>query len=266
LLYFFAASIYSTLEPTIFKDLFSNHSKDYVRSKPNYPRSLFDFLVGLVHRRNLAWDCATGNGQAAVLLSEYFDEVMASDASKEQIDNALPKENIRYAVFPAERTNLADDSVDLITVAQALHWFDLNDFYKEATRVLRENDSHNANASGVIAAWAYGLHSISGEIDNTIHSLYEDILGPYWSKERKIVEDKYQSIPFLFEEIEAPVFKMELDWSLSQLTGYLYTWSSVQKFIHKNNSDPIKQIYNDLAAVWAQRNTSHKKRVVWPIY
>ena len=266
MLYFFAASIYSTLEPTIFKDLFSNHSKNYVRSRPNYPRSLFDFLVGLVYRRNLAWDCATGNGQAAVLLSEYFDEVMASDASKEQIDNALPKNNIRYAVFPAERTNLADDSVDLITVAQALHWFDLNDFYKEATRVLRKNDSHNANASGVIAAWAYGLHSISGEIDNIIHSLYEDILGPYWSKERKIVEDKYQSISFPFEEIEAPVFKMELDWSLSQLTGYLYTWSSVQKFIHKNNSDPIKQIYNDLVAVWAQRNTSHKKRVVWPIY
>ena len=211
MLYFFAASIHSTLGPTIFKDLFSNHSKDYVRSRPNYPRSLFDFLAGLVQRRNLAWDCATGNDQAAIILSEYFDEVIASDASKEQIGNALRKTNIRYAVFPAEGTNLADGSIDLITVAQTLHWFDINDFYNEATRVLRKNDSGNANASGVIAAWAYGLHSISGEIDNVIHSLYEDILGPYWSEERKIIEDKYQSLAFPFEEIEAPVFKIELD-------------------------------------------------------
>jgi hypothetical protein len=194
------------------------------------------------------------------MLSEYFDEVIASDASKEQIGNALPKTNIRYAEFPAERTNLADGSIDLITVAH------INDFYKEATRVLRKKDSRNANASGVIAAWAYGLHSISGEIDNIIHSLYEDILGPYCSKERKIVEDRYQSLPFPFEEIEAPVFKIELDWNLSELMGYLYTWSSVQEFIHKNNSDPIKQIYNDMAALWGESNSSLKKRVVWPIY
>lgn len=265
-IYFFAASIHSTLDPTIFKDLFSNNSKNYVSSRPNYPRSLFDFLVGLVQRRNLAWDCATGNGQAAIILSEYFDEVIASDASKEQIANALPKTNIRYAVFPAERTSVADDSIDLITVAQALHWFDVNDFYKEATRVLRKNDRPNANENGVIAAWAYGLQSISWEVDNIIHSLYEDILGPYWSKERKIVEDKYQGLPFPFEEIEAPVFKIELDWNLTELMGYLYTWSCVQEFIHRNNSDPIKQIYNDLSAVWGGRNSSHKNRVVWPIY
>jgi SAM-dependent methyltransferase len=250
------------LKPTKFKDLFSNNSKEYASSRPQYPTSLFEFLVGLVRHRNLAWDCATGNGQAAVVLSQYFEQVIASDASKEQIKNAEPRNNIRYEIFPAERTNIDDSRVDLITIAQALHWFNLDDFYKEAKRVLRKD----GNDSGVIAAWAYGLHSVSREIDKITHLLYEDILGSYWPKERKIIENKYQDIPFPFEEINTPVFQIELDWSLSELLGYLYTWSSVQKYIQKNNSDPVKQVYDSLAAAWGEKNTRHKKKVVWPIY
>lgn len=252
------------MKPTKFKDLFSSNSKEYASSRPTYPRSLFEFLVGLVQYRNLAWDCATGNGQAAVFLSEYFEQVIASDASKEQIENAQPRNNIRYEVFPAERTTLANNSIDLITIAQALHWFDLNDFYKEAKRVLRKDD--DGGGGGVIAAWAYGVHSISPEIDNITRLLYEDILGSYWPKDRKIVEDKYQDIPFPFQKIDTPVFQIELDWTMSELVGYLYTWSSVQKFIGKNNSDPIKQVYADLVAAWGDKNTWHKRRVVWPIY
>ena len=253
------------MKPTKFKDLFSSNSKEYASARPKYPSSLFEFLVGLVQHRNLAWDCATGNGQAAVVLSEYFEQVIASDASKEQIENAQPRNNIRYEVFPAERTSLADSSVDLITIAQALHWFDLDDFYKEAKRVLRKDDSNDSDG-GVIAAWAYGLHSVSPEIDNITHLLYEDILGSYWPKERKIVENKYQDIPFPFQKIDTPVFQIELDWSLSELIGYLYTWSSVQKYIQKNNSDPVKQVYDSLAAAWGEKNTWHKRKVVWPIY
>lgn len=256
------------MKPTKFKDLFSSNSKEYASSRPTYPRSLFEFLVGLVRYRNLAWDCATGNGQAAVFLSEHFEQVIASDASKEQIENAQPRDNIRYEVFPAEKTTLVDNSVDLITIAQALHWFDLDEFYKEVKRVLRKDDNGgDTNGSGVIAAWAYGLHSITTEIDDITHLLYEDILGSYWPKERKIVENKYQDISFPFQEIDMPVFQIELDWTLSELIGYLYTWSSVQKFIEKNNSDPIKQIYDDLAAAWGDKNTWYKRRrVVWPIY
>lgn len=252
------------MKPTKFKDLFSSNSKEYASSRPRYPRSLFEFLVELVKYRNLAWDCATGNGQAGVFLSEYFEQVIASDASKEQIENAQPRNNIRYEVFPAERTTLANNSIDLITIAQALHWFDLNDFYKEAKRVLRKDD--DGGGSGVIAAWAYGVHSISPEIDNITRLLYEDILGSYWPKERKIVENKYQDIPFPFQKIDTPVFQIELDWTMSELVGYLYTWSSVQKFIGKNNSDPIKQVYADLVTAWGDKNTWHKRRVVWPIY
>lgn len=253
------------MKPTKFKDLFSSNSKEYASARPKYPRSLFEFLVGQGQYRNLAWDCATGNGQAAVVLSEYFEQVIASDASKEQIENAQPRNNIRYEVFPAERTSLAESSVDLITIAQALHWFDLDDFYKEAKRVLRKDDSNDSDG-GVIAAWAYGLHSVSPEIDNITHLLYEDILGSYWPKERKIVENKYQDIPFPFHEIDTPVFQIELHWSLSELIGYLYTWSSVQKYIQKNNSDPVKQVYDSLAAAWGEKNTWHKRKVVWPIY
>jgi ubiquinone/menaquinone biosynthesis C-methylase UbiE len=211
------------LKPTKFKDLFSNDSKGYAISRPKHPRSLFDFLVGLVRHRNLAWDCATGNGQAAAVLSEYFEHVIASDASKEQIENAEPRNNIRYEVFPAERTNIDDSRVDLITIAQALHWFNLDDFYKEAKRVLRK-DANDGGGGGVIAAWAYGLHSVSREIDKITQFLYEDVLGSYWPKERKIVENRYQDISFPFEDIETPVFQIELDWSLSELLGYLYTW------------------------------------------
>jgi SAM-dependent methyltransferase len=251
-----------------FKDLFSSKSKEYASSRPKYPKPLFEFLVGLVPRRNLAWDCASGNGQAAVCLSEYFEQVIASDASKEQIASAQHRNNIRYEVFTAERTNLADSSVDLITVAQALHWFDLDGFYKEARRVLRKDDNRigRGSSGGIIAAWAYGLHSVSTEIDTIVHLLYEDIVGPYWPKERKIVENRYEDIPFPFQEIDTPAFRIELDWNLSELIGYLYTWSSVQKYIEKNNADPIKQIYDDLAAAWGENQIWRRRRVVWPIY
>ena len=127
-------------------------------------------------------------------------------------------------------------------------------------------DANDGGGGGVIAAWAYGLHSVSREIDKITQFLYEDVLGSYWPKERKIVENRYQDIPFPFEDIETPVFQIELDWSLSELLGYLYTWSSVQKYIQKNNSDPVKQVYDSLAAAWGEKNAWYKRKVVWPIY
>jgi ubiquinone/menaquinone biosynthesis C-methylase UbiE len=251
------------LEPPQFKDLFSKQSKEYAISRPTYPRMLFEFLVSLVHHRKLAWDCGTGNGQAALFLSEYFEQVIASDASKEQIENAQPRNNIRYELFPAEKTNLEDNSIDLLTVAQALHWFDLENFYREVRRVMRKD----AKASGVIAAWAYGLHSINPDIDKVIHWLYEDILGSYWPKERKYIENRYRDIPFPFHHVSAPHFQIELDWNLSELVSYLYTWSSVQKFIEKNNSDPVNEIYENLIAAWGgEAQIQDKRKVIWPIY
>ena len=145
--------------------------------------TIFEFIVGLVDERNLAWDCATGNGQAAVVLVDYFKKVVASDISTKQIENAQRKSSsINYQIFPAEKTPLEDNSVDLITVAQALHWFDFDRFYNEAKRVLRKRDEGGGGkkksvGGGIIAAWAYGLQTISPEIDKVTHHLYEDILG-----------------------------------------------------------------------------------------
>ncbi|MEW6605017.1 MAG: class I SAM-dependent methyltransferase [Thermoproteota archaeon] len=237
------------------KDFFSKQSDEYSVSRPTYPRPLFDFLASLVDRKEIAWDCATGNGQAAIVVSEYFRQVIASDMSKRQIENAKQKSNVRYEVFPAEKTTLEDNSVDLVTVAQALHWFNFDEFYKEVRRVLRKD--------GVIAAWAYGLHSTSPDVDKVTYHLYEDILGEYWPKERKYIENRYEDIPFPFEQIPAPQFEIRLDWSLSDLMNYLYTWSSTQQFIAKNNYDPVKQIKDQLERAWGDQQ---KRQVVWPIY
>jgi len=238
------------------KDLFSKQSKEYAESRPTYPQTLFDFLATLVDRSDRAWDCATGNGQAAAALSEYFKQVIASDISEKQIENAKRKNNIRYEVFPAEKTTLEDNSVDLITIAQALHWFNFGEFYGEVKRVLRKN--------GVIAAWAYGLHSISPEVDEVTYHLYEEILGSkYWPEERRYVEGKYEGIPFPFKQLAAPKFEIRLDWGIGDLVNYFYTWSSTQKFIEKNSDDPVKLIIKDLEDAWG---SPQKKQVTWPIY
>lgn len=238
-----------------FKDLFSKQSKEYAASRPTYPRALFDFVAGLAERRELAWDCATGSGQAAAVLAEYFQKVVASDASAKQIENARAGPNVRFAVFPAEKADLEDASVDLITVAQAIHWFHFDDFYREARRVARNG--------AVMAAWTYGLHSVSPDVDAVTQRFYKDIIGRYWPKEIRYVESRYEDIPFPFRQIDAPVFQIELEWSLRDLVGYLYTWSSVQRYMAENGSDPVEKAYPEFEKVWG--NTSRRK-VTWPLY
>jgi ubiquinone/menaquinone biosynthesis C-methylase UbiE len=257
--------------PPPVKDLFSKQSKLYASSRPTYPRAIFEFIIGLVDERNLAWDCATGNGQAAVVLADYFKQIVASDISTKQLENAQRKSSINYQIFPAEKTPLKDNSVDLITVAQALHWFDFDRFYNEVKRVLKKRDEDSGSKKksvGVIAAWAYGLHTISPEIDKVTHHLYEDILGDkYWPKERRYVESRYETIPFPFEQIPAPQFQIQLSWNMSELMNYFYSWSSVQNFIEKNNYDPVSKIRGNLEYAWGGKERIHQKRgVVWPLY
>jgi SAM-dependent methyltransferase len=256
----------SSLPPA--KDLFSAQSKEYASSRPTYPCELFEFIVGLVDQKNLAWDCATGNGQAAVVLADYFKQVVASDISASQLENAQQKSNIAYRIFQAENTPLKDNSVDLITIAQALHWFDFDRFYSEARRVLRKGKDGITGGGGIITAWAYGLHTISPAIDKVTHKLYEDILGDkYWPAERKYVEERYETIPFPFEQIPAPEFQIHLRWNLSELVNYFHSWSSVQRFIKKNKYDPVSEICDSLEDAWGGRNkVSEKRKVVWPLY
>lgn len=240
-----------------FKDHFSNHAKLYVQYRPTYPGELFEYLAKISPERSLAWDCATGNGQAALSLSEFFDKVVATDASASQIEQAIKNEKIEYHVLPAEKTNLVDQSLDLVTVAQALHWFDFDAFFQEVKRVLKPN--------GVLAVWCYELMFDQDEpkVNMLIERFYKDIVGSYWPEERKHVESGYQSIAFPFQEAQTPFFYMVTNWNLKQVLGYLGSWSASQKFEKANGISPLKEVEEDFLNVWGNPDKIHQ--IEWPL-
>ena len=225
-----------------FKDNFSKHSCIYSKYRPTYPIELFEHLSSLTKVHDLAWDCGTGNGQSALSLTNYFDSVYASDPSEQQIRNAKPHEKIVYKVEKAETPGLKDHSVDLITISQALHWFNFDVFYNEANRVLKK--------TGVIAAWTYGLPKISREVDKIIQFYHDHIVGQFWQNENTLVANEYKDIPFPFVEIPSPHFKIQKTLSLEQLKGLLESWSATQRFIDQNGFNPIEQIEKDLTKHW----------------
>lgn len=240
-----------------FKDHFSGHAADYSRYRPDaYPAAMFKALAALSPDRERAWDCATGNGQAAVGLAEFFDSVEATDASDRQIAVAAPHPSIRYSVAPAERSGLPDQSVALVSVAQALHWFDLPRFYAEVRRV--------AKPRALLACVCYMRCSVNCEVDAATERLYNDILGDaYWPPERKHVERGYSDLPFPFTEVEVPRFQMEVQWNLEGYIGYLRSWSATQSYIKKNGADPLRLIGDELLQGWGQPNVT--RSVLWPM-
>ncbi|MEO6220452.1 MAG: class I SAM-dependent methyltransferase [Ginsengibacter sp.] len=220
------------------KDNFSRHSALYSKFRPGYPKELFDFLIPLVREKKIAWDCGTGSGQVAFKLSEYFDEVHASDISANQIANAIHKDNIYYSLVSAEETLYTKNKFDLVTVGQAIHWFNFENFFSEVNRTLK--------AGGCIAVFGYNIMQIDKAMDNIIAEFYKVITGPYWDEERKYLDENYETIPFPFNEIKAPVLTGKYNWELEQVIGYLNTWSAVQHYIKKNNENPIDIIYGQL--------------------
>jgi SAM-dependent methyltransferase len=238
-----------------FKDHFSKQAADYAKFRPRYPCELFEYLGSVAPSRALAWDCATGNGQAAVELAEVFDRVIATDASEKQISNAQPHGRVAYRVAPAERSGIKGGTVDLIMVAQALHWFDLPRFYEEVPRVLKSN--------GVFAASAYKFFHITPEIDRLVnHRYYDKVVGPFWPPERTLVE-KFEELPFPFSEIQTPSFEMIAQWNLEHLVGYLRSWSATQRFIAAKGADPLEQISDELRTVWG--NPQQARSAIWPL-
>ncbi|MCP4377042.1 MAG: class I SAM-dependent methyltransferase, partial [bacterium] len=206
----------------MFKDHFSDQSGDYLRYRPSYPGALFAFLAEIPPMQHRAWDCATGSGQAAHGLSTHFERVIATDASAAQIDSAVPAANVHYRVAPAEASGLPDRSVDLVTVAQALHWLDLERFYGEVRRVLKPG--------GLLAVWSYNLLRTDPAIDAEVDAFYSHTVGPYWPPERRLVESGYRDLPFPFPELDTPPFAMTARWRLEQLLGYLGTWSATKRY------------------------------------
>ena len=235
-----------------FKDHFSKQAAEYAKFRPRYPKELFRWLASVAPSNEIAWDCATGSGQAAVELADVFARVIATDASEKQIANAEKHPRVEYRVATAENSGLESQSIDLITVAQALHWFDLEKFYSEVRRVLKPR--------GVIAATAYKLATVSPAIDSLVNHYYSDVVGTYWPSERVLVE-KFEDLPFAFAEIETPAFEMTAEWSVEQLLGYLRTWSATQRFMAAEKRDPLNEVEAELRAVWGEK----EQRVIWPL-
>ncbi|MGH9903255.1 MAG: class I SAM-dependent methyltransferase [Pyrinomonadaceae bacterium] len=238
-----------------FKDYFSGHAVDYAKYRPSYPRALFEYLASVAPGRERAWDCATGNGQAAHGLAEFFARVVATDASASQVENAPAHERITYRVAPAEKTDIDPGSVDLVTVAQALHWFDLDNFYSEVKRVLRPG--------GLLAVWSYNLLEATPAVDEKLWEFYSETVGPYWPPERRILEERYRTIPFPFDELKAPAFRMEARWTLPDLLGYLSTWSATKRYIAARGADPVAGIADELLPLWG--TPEEEKPVRWPL-
>ena len=215
---------------------------------------MFEYLGTIAPARKLAWDCATGNGQAAVELANVFDRVIATDASEGQIANAEPRERVEYRVAPAEESGFETAKFDIVMVAQALHWLNHNQFYPEVGRVLKED--------GVFAASAYNHLRTDKPIKEIIKRYYYEIVGPYWPPERALIE-KFSEMPFPFPERKTQAFEIAAEWNLEHLTGYLWSWSSTQRFVAATNRDPLDEIASDLEKAWGDRQK--KRRIVWPL-
>lgn len=237
------------------KDLFSAQANVYAAFRPTYPKELYDFIFGNLKTKNRAWDCATGNGQVAGFLANYFDQVYATDISQQQLNNAIKRDNIFYSVSPAEKTGFEDQQFDLITVAQALHWFDREKFYNEAKRVGKKGS--------LLAIWGYGLLYIQPDIDDVIMHFYNDVVGPYWDDARRLVENEYRSLSFPFKEIESPTFDITSTWTLNHLAGYLESWSATQKYIKQTGHNPLPDVLTQLEKVWKKGDS---KPVRFPIF
>lgn len=224
------------------KDNFSSVSSKYAQFRPVYPAEVFQYLYTLTDQKDVAWDCGTGNGQVAYDLAKTFRYVCATDISRSQIDHAIAATNIFYSVQPAEKTDFEDKKFNLITVAQAIHWFDFDRFYAEVNRTAKEG--------GLLCVLGYGRIQISTIIDNIINDFYTRSLGKYWDKERKYIDENYETIPFPFEEIKTPKFQIDLEWTLEHLLGYLDTWSAVTHFKKMNGTNPLEVLKTELEKHW----------------
>lgn len=236
------------------KDNFSSASDQYARYRPTYPQEFFNYLNSIVPNKNNAWDCGTGNGQVALELAKTFNHVQATDISRSQVNNALPANNITYSVQPAESTSFENGLFDLIVVAQAIHWFHFERFYPEVRRT--------AGKEALLCVVGYSRPEVSKEIDQIITGFYTNVIGPYWDKERRYIDEDYKTIPFPFPEIRPPQFTNKLQWTLEHFIGYLNTWSAVKHFIRQNNYNPVDQLQTEIEKHW---NPNQPKEITFPL-
>ena len=239
-----------------FRDYFSAQAKDYARHRPSYPAAMYDYLASLAPSNELAWDCGTGNGQAALALAERFERVIATDASAAQIENAFPHERITYLVEASEKTTLQSNSVDLITVGTAVHWFDFDAFYREVRRV--------SQSAGILAVWTYSFPIIEPEIDNWLEHFYWETLSGFWPERIHYLEERYTTLPFPFEEIEPPLFEMQATWELGNMVGFLASWSAVRNLVKAQGESAFDEPVKELERIWKKGQANRNIR--WPLH
>jgi Methyltransferase domain len=235
-----------------FKDHFSGHAVSYARYRPDYPAELFDYLASLVQRHDVALDCATGSGQAAIGLAHHFERVVASDGSVPQLLSAEPHARVAYVGNLAEQIALRDASADLVVAAQAAHWFDHERFHREV------------RPQGALAIWTYGLTRIAAGVDAVVSHFYQDVVGEYWPPERRHVETAYRDLPFPWRDVVVPAFQLNLQWDLDSLIGYIGTWSATQRYIKASGADPLPALRARIAAHWNSPATL--RSVIWPLH
>jgi SAM-dependent methyltransferase len=234
-----------------FADEFSKQSAAYAQFRPTYPEALFEFLSSIAPARDAAWDA--GNGQCAVALAKIFARVHATDASAEQIRHATKLPNITYCATPSEESGLSDQSMDMITAAQAVHWFDMARFVPEVRRILKPR--------GVLAVWGYSFHrSPVAALNAIMREFGEDILRDYWPSQNRILWDGYVDLPFPFEPIPHPHFSFSVEWNLEELCGYYTSWSATQKFIAAQHYHPLRDVMERLQAAWGPREAKRQLR------
>jgi ubiquinone/menaquinone biosynthesis C-methylase UbiE len=238
------------------KDHFSSVSGNYAEFRPRYPEALYRWLVAHAPGRRSVWDCACGSGQASIDLAESFAQVTATDLSAQQLREAPAHARIEYRVALAEDSQLPAASQDLVTAAQALHWFDCERFYAEVRRVLRPN--------GLLAVWSYSVCTLEvAAADALLQEFYAHTVGPYWPPERHHVESGYQSLPFPQPELAAPEFAMTLRWTLDQLVGYLGSWSATSRYIKARGLDPLPALRSQLQMHW--QSADGRLGIMWPL-
>ncbi|QDA60721.1 class I SAM-dependent methyltransferase [Hymenobacter jejuensis] len=235
-------------------DRFSGHADLYVQYRIEYPSELYAYIYSRLQSNISAWDCGTGNGQVATALAKHFAHVEATDISEAQLQRAIQLDNIKYSISSAEQTQFSSNSFDLITVAQALHWFDAAAFHQEVYRV--------AKPQAIIAEWGYSLLKVNQSIDPIVKHFYAETIGAYWDSNRKHIDDRFAKIPFPFAEVEHREFQIELEWDAERFLNYLRTWSSVQQYQQQNNSDALLLISDQVRRAWGEQ----KQVVEFPVF